>query len=126
MRVPDWPLNNNIKCILHARLREEVVNLRIRLSEGCPNFFQFFKKNVWKKMLKILFPFFTLTFSILFKNKGEHFFSIFFPKMFFDQLKEKDQIQSAQNVQVGAAPVRIYPSSLYILPIIIKCLHSRC
>ena len=41
-------------------------------------------------------------------KKGENiFFSNFFPKMFFEKLNFFQKYQSAQNVQVGGAPVNL-------------------
>ena len=57
-------------------------------------FFQFFKKCFWKKNFKV--------------KRGENiFFSNFFPKMFFEKLNFFQKYQSAQNVQVGGAPVNL-------------------
>ena len=53
-----------------------------------------------------MFTFFTLTFSILFKKKGENiFFSNFFPKMFFEKLNFFFKSSRVHKMyQVGAAP----------------------
>ena len=69
---------------LHTRIAELGVVLH-----HCHFFFTFFKKHFWEKNWKktIFSPFLLLTFSILFKKKGEnYFFQIIFPKMFFEKL----------------------------------------
>ena len=50
------------------------------------NFFFNFSKNISGKKCGFFPPFFTLLFQFYFRKEGEHFFSTFFPKMFFAKL----------------------------------------